>query len=914
MHFHLSFLHLRSKTFNESKEDEKNNNRQSRQRKQQQLPLSYTRRKMNHKLLLWRHDRFLLFVSSLLVFTLQQQYQSLHQPKTFVMSWTTTTLHSTSLLSQIPETVLPLRSIDYRTCSGITSSRHPTLNRLYAIRKSGNNQSDDYDIHFNQKYIPKNATAESNDTKSPKKATTTRRRQQEVLPTTRSMKSSSSMPLFGIRRKKASKKTKKTRPATTTVVNATQAKVAMDKSSGSNVSLAAPTTSLPQNSIVTTNRRSSTSPKLLSTKDRTSKNQQEVLLLGNDDDSTRSTNQKTNDNDEIKSKLLSKKNEKSDDDWIYNSNYMVESSMMRHNLLSMEEEQELSLAIHRARSYQKILDQIMSNKNRLSKPSSTNRNDAEDEDDDGDDNDEEISQDENEIISLNEIVDNKISKKRRKRRMQQYGIPPKTTMPASIYESYYVGSDDYGGDSSLQVLEQWNDMNVLRTYDSMSRLTQIMSSQSQLVEDDDCDGDNSMREINKASINVIKYGDGIHPESAMSDEAMAALTDDEVHKYFQIEGGINELQRILYDGALARDQLIRSNLKLVNSIAKKWSKLTAANHANIHGNVGISADSTYSIYRGGWDRPSLSDAIQEGTIGLTEAVERFNPSQNLRFSTYATYWITNSIRQCFQRSSTGCLRLPALYYDIKARYQKTLKYYYQTTGIIPPLEKIAIDMKIPFRRLISILEYTKPLVSIDAPLLNGNYYNHHQAGKAGGGNILSTDELLSDTLVYDESSDGDLSIDDTIELSFLRQSLENALANELHPTERDIIRLRLGLDDDDDDTSNWNMGENEHRNNIDHDHDYYYYDRNSIRSPVESSAKRTRNKRRNPSTASTSNMKRTCQEISEYYFRGQLSSSEIRSTEQRAYKKLRSPKVLSTYKLLTYLDLADIDTETIKLR
>lgn len=95
--------------------------------------------------------------------------------------------------------------------------------------------------------------------------------------------------------------------------------------------------------------------------------------------------------------------------------------------------------------------------------------------------------------------------------------------------------------------------------------------------------------------------------------------------------------------------------------------------------------------------------------------------------------------------------------------------------------------------------------------------------------------------------------EDQVELSFLRQSLENAMAAELSPYERDILRLRLGLDD----------GETR-----------------TIREVVEISG-------------------------------GKLSLSEVRLAEQRAYKKLRAPHSLAHYQLIAFLDFAEIDQDTL---
>jgi DNA-directed RNA polymerase sigma subunit (sigma70/sigma32) len=163
------------------------------------------------------------------------------------------------------------------------------------------------------------------------------------------------------------------------------------------------------------------------------------------------------------------------------------------------------------------------------------------------------------------------------------------------------------------------------------------------------------------------------------------------------------------------------------------------------------------------------------------------------------------------------------------------------------MDVLAEQLQITEKRLTFMLRLTRPLLSTDAPFMRGG---GTRAGKAG--DSFGYDLRVSDTLV----DDTELNSEDMVELSLLRQSLENAMATELSPHERDVLRLRLGLDD---------------------------------------------------------GVTRSCREVSEE-FGGRLKSAEIRATEKRALKKLRSPVSLATYKLLTFLDFANVDKESVKLR
>jgi RNA polymerase primary sigma factor len=315
------------------------------------------------------------------------------------------------------------------------------------------------------------------------------------------------------------------------------------------------------------------------------------------------------------------------------------------------------------------------------------------------------------------------------------------------------------------------------------------------------------------------------------------LTNIDV-KSVGIVGGFEELEAILLEASLARQLLISSNIRLVVSIAKKWAKQTARES---YASASLSA-----VYGGGWDRPSLDEVVQEGVIGLSRAVDRFDPKRNLRFSTYATFWITNSVRQCFQKASSGPIRLPLPYYDTKRRYMLLLKKYSNMGKSAPGLEMLAKDLGTTAERLARVLLLTEHPLSTDMPFMRSPT---GAAGKAGGGDVENS-LTISETLI----DAGELSMEERVDLSFLRESLESAMASELAPHERDILRLRLGLDD---------------------------------------------------------GISRSVPEVVRE-FDSRVTASEVRSIEQRAYKKLRSLRVLRAF--IAHLDLAGVDRTTVTIR
>jgi RNA polymerase nonessential primary-like sigma factor len=190
---------------------------------------------------------------------------------------------------------------------------------------------------------------------------------------------------------------------------------------------------------------------------------------------------------------------------------------------------------------------------------------------------------------------------------------------------------------------------------------------------------------------------------------------------------------------------------------------------------------------------------------------------------------------------TGSIRLPTNYHIALSKYGKLVKKYYQIEGRVPSLEKLADEIGISVSKLQLILTLTRGLASTDAPIRNGQ----------NTGTDKYATSSLSETLV-----EPGLSPNEIVDLSFLRQSLENAMATELSPHERDVIRLRLGLDD-----------------------------------------------------GKGLTVKQVVNE-----FGGAVSVSEIRGMEARALKKLRAPNLDIKYNLREYMDLAGIDKSTMRFR
>ena len=114
----------------------------------------------------------------------------------------------------------------------------------------------------------------------------------------------------------------------------------------------------------------------------------------------------------------------------------------------------------------------------------------------------------------------------------------------------------------------------------------------------------------------------------------------------------------------ARKRMIQCNLRLVVSVAKRY------------GNRGM----------------ALLDLISEGNLGLIQAVDAFNPSMNIRFSTYASWWIKQSIRRAFCDGG-GFVRVPSYMYEKLASWQEAHTALAHTLGREPRIDEFAHHMK-----------------------------------------------------------------------------------------------------------------------------------------------------------------------------------------------------------------------------
>jgi len=204
-----------------------------------------------------------------------------------------------------------------------------------------------------------------------------------------------------------------------------------------------------------------------------------------------------------------------------------------------------------------------------------------------------------------------------------------------------------------------------------------------------------------------------------------------------------KLDPIIQDGILAREHLIKANTRLVVSVAKRYM---------------------------GHGVPFL-DLIQEGNLGLMKAVEKYDYHRGFRFSTYATWWIRQTITRALA-DQARTIRVPVHMIDRIRQLYKATRDLEQKLGRQPTIEELAADTKLGVRKVQWILKVSWLPLSLESP-------------------VGDDEESELGHFIEDEFSPTPLQ---SAYQSMLKDKLEEVLTS-LSPREARILRLRFGLDD-----------------------------------------------------------------------------------------------------------------------
>ena len=206
---------------------------------------------------------------------------------------------------------------------------------------------------------------------------------------------------------------------------------------------------------------------------------------------------------------------------------------------------------------------------------------------------------------------------------------------------------------------------------------------------------------------------------------------------------VARFKRLVRDGDRASDELTRSNLRLVVSIAKRY------------------------VGRG----MALLDLVQEGNLGLMRAVQKFDHTKGFKFSTYATWWIRQAITRAIA-DQARTIRIPVHMVEAMNRVKRVQRQMNQELKREPTVEELAEEVDQPVEKVREILRIALDPLSLDSP-------------------VGAEDETNLGAFIEDQNAVAPIEV-------AVRNLLTHEVADVLHELsdrEQEVVRLRFGLDD-----------------------------------------------------------------------------------------------------------------------
>lgn len=260
--------------------------------------------------------------------------------------------------------------------------------------------------------------------------------------------------------------------------------------------------------------------------------------------------------------------------------------------------------------------------------------------------------------------------------------------------------------------------------------------------------------LEKEGIKVVEAREFLIPEEK-EEKLIPEAKIDPVQMYLKEIGETPQLtadqekelaKRIEKGDEKARQELIKANLRLVVSIAKKY--------------IGRSPHMT------------LLDLIQEGNLGLFRAVEKFDWRKGYKFSTYATWWIRQAITRALA-DQARTIRIPVHMVELLSKFNQVKRRLLQDLGREPLAEEIAAEMGIETDKVHHLMKISQGTVSLETPV-----------GEDEEDSILA--EFIEDEKIPPPSVEAARTL--------LRERLKEILVD-LTPRERKILSMRFGLED-----------------------------------------------------------------------------------------------------------------------
>ena len=204
-----------------------------------------------------------------------------------------------------------------------------------------------------------------------------------------------------------------------------------------------------------------------------------------------------------------------------------------------------------------------------------------------------------------------------------------------------------------------------------------------------------------------------------------------------------DLNWVVKDGQRAKSHLLEANLRLVVSLAKRYTG------------------------RG----MQFLDLIQEGNLGLIRAVEKFDYTKGYKFSTYATWWIRQAITMAMA-DQARTIRIPVHMVEVINKLARVQRQLLQDLGREPSPEELAAELDMTPEKVVEVQKYGREPISLSTPL--------GEDGDSEFGDLIEDTEAVVPA--------------DAVGFTMLQQELERVL-DSLHPREAGVIRSRFGLGD-----------------------------------------------------------------------------------------------------------------------